>query len=200
MAAVSVFVDDAIRGRLPLVCAKTGEPADLVIRMRQPVGRDQGLGNPLWLLMLLGPPGWLLLLAVSLLSPPPEYLTVRLPETDASYRQEKVLERSRLATFLLGSLAILYGVVLNGLGRPGLFPALWPAIGAASLVAAVALHVMVRRQSVGVSLDASRRWVTLTGVHQRFVWAVQADEAAGRLGSPGPNGPTRARAVSPPPP
>jgi hypothetical protein len=38
VTAVDVFVDDAIRGDLPLVCAKTGEPADLLIRMRQPVG------------------------------------------------------------------------------------------------------------------------------------------------------------------
>ncbi|MGI8809845.1 MAG: hypothetical protein ACR2KK_18785 [Acidimicrobiales bacterium] len=178
MAAVSVFVDDAVRGRLPRVCAKSGEPAELVIQVRQPVGRNQGFGNPLWLLMLLGPPGWLLLLAIAVLSPGPEYLTVRIPETDASYQHQKQLERFRLAAVILGLLAILYGIV-----RPGFFPALWLAIGATLLAAAAALHVMVWRQSIGISLDASRRWVTLSGVHERFVWAVQADEAAGRLNS-----------------
>ena len=54
MAAVSVFVDDAIRGDLPLVCAKTGAPADLLARIRKPVGG--GMGG-LWLLALIGPMG-----------------------------------------------------------------------------------------------------------------------------------------------
>ena len=41
---------------------------------------------------------------------------------------------------------------------------------------------MVHAQRIGVSLDASRRWVTLTGVHPAFVAAVNRDETAGRLG------------------
>ena len=77
MAAVSAFVDDVVRGRLPLVCAKTGEPADLVIRMRQPVG--SGLRSWAWLLVFFGPPGWLALLVVLMVAPAGEYLTVRIP-------------------------------------------------------------------------------------------------------------------------
>ena len=176
MAAVSVFVDDAIRGRLPLICAKTGEPADLVIRIRQPVGNG-GSVLPL-LLLLLGPIGLVVLFLHSIFSPGQEYLTVRIPQTDAAYHREKQLERFRLAAFAVGILAILYGIV-----NPGLFPGLWLFLGAALLVAGITLHVIVYRQAIGVSLDGSRRWVTLSGVHPAFVQAVNADEAAGRLGA-----------------
>ena len=89
-----------------------------------------------------------------------------------------MLERSRLGAFVLGVVTLVYGLIV-----PGLFPALWLLLGAACLVAAVILHVIVYQQSIGVSLDASRRWVTLSGVHPAFVQAVDADEAAGRLGA-----------------
>ena len=69
MAAVTVFVDDAIRGDLPLVCAKTGEPTDLMIRMRQPVGG--GLPAAAWLLLLLGPMGIIILVVLALGWPAP---------------------------------------------------------------------------------------------------------------------------------
>ena len=176
MSAVTVFVDDAVWGRLPMVCAKTGEPADLVIRMRHPVGNG-GSVLPL-LLLLLGPFGLVILFLHSLLSPGQEYLTVRIPQTDAAYKREKMMERLRLAAFLVGMLTLFYG-----LARPGLFPALWVAIGAVLLVAAVTLHLMVYRQAIRVTLDGSRRWVTLSGVHPNFVLAVNADEAVGRLGA-----------------
>lgn len=42
MAAVRVFVDDAILGRLPMVCARTGRPADVVISSTRPVGGGLG--------------------------------------------------------------------------------------------------------------------------------------------------------------
>jgi len=175
MAAVSVFVDDAIRGQLPLVCAKTGEPADLVIRMRRPVGSGTG-ALPL-LLLLLGPIGLVALFLHALLSPGQEHLTVRVPQTSGAYHSEKVLERFRLAAFAAGVATLFYAFV-----RPGMFPLLWFAVGAAFLAAGMALHVIIYLQAIGISLDGSRRWVTLTGVHEKFVWAVQAEEAAGRIG------------------
>ena len=170
MAAVSVFVDDAIRGRLPLVCAKTGEPADLVIRMRQPVGG--GLGGAAVLLVFLGPPGWVALVLVALLSPAREYLTVRIPQTERAYQRERLLERFRLGAFAVGIATLLYGTM-----RPGMFPLLWLALGVSLLVAGLVLHVLVYMQAVDVGLDASRRWVTLTGVHPGFVAAVESHDA-----------------------
>ncbi len=166
MAAVSVFVDDAVRGRLPLVCAKSGEPADLVVRVRHTVGN--GLRGWAWLLVLFGPPGWLALLVVLLLAPADEHLTVRVPHSRAAYDRERLLERLRLAAFGLGLAAALAALA----GR-GMFPLLWLALVAAFFVAAVALHAMISFQAVRVSLDASRRWVTLSGVHPAFVRAVE---------------------------
>lgn len=172
MAAVSVFVDDAIRGDLPLVCAKTGEPTDLIVRMRQPVGG--GLPPAAWLLLLLGPLGIVALVALALAWPGAEHLTVRVPETEASFARERQLERWRLAALGAGVFVPLYGAF-----RGGMFPLLWLALGAAFLTAAAALHVMVWRQSIGVGIDVTRRWVTLTGVHPAFVEAVQRQEATG---------------------
>lgn len=173
MAAVSVFVDDAIRGDLPLVCVKTGEPADLMIRMRHAVGG--GMPALAWLLILLGPPGWLALFVVGLLTSGREYLTVRVPQTQAVYDYEMRLRRFRTAAFLAGVVVLIFG-----LWRPGMFPALWLAAGAALLIAAVILQGMAYLHVVGVSLDASRRWVTLTGVHPNFVAAVNRQEATPR--------------------
>jgi hypothetical protein len=172
MAAVSVFVDDAILGRLPLVCAKTGEPADLLIRIRQPVG---GRLSPLLLLLLvLGPFGIGALLLMALFGPAPEYLTVRVPQTDVAWHHERLLERLRLAAFGAG-VALCLGAIV----RPGILPGLWLACGAVLVVAGASLHVMVLRQQIGVSLDASRRWVTLTGVLPTFVEAVGQRQLAG---------------------
>lgn len=170
MAAVSVFVDDAIRGGLPLVCAKTGEPADLVIRMRQPVGG--GLPPVAWLLLLLGPLGVVGLFVLALAWPGAEYLTVRVPETEASFQRERQLERWRLAALGAGVFLPLLGVL-----GVGMFPLLWLAAGAACFLAAGALTWALWRQSIGVSIDVTRRWVTFTGVHPAFAEAVRRQEA-----------------------
>ena len=169
MAAVSVFVDDAVRGRLPLVCAKTGEPADLVIRMQHPV--RSGVSGWVWLLALLGPPGWLALLVVLMLFSSTEYLTVRIPETEAVYARERSLERFRLGAFLAAPFVALCGLVY-----PGMFPALWFGLAASLLVAGLLLHALVSSEAIRVRLDASRRWVTLSGVHPAFVRAVEEQE------------------------
>lgn len=175
MAVVSVFVDDAVRGRLPLVCAKTGVPADLVIRMQHPVGG--GMSPAAWLLLLLGPVGIVALAVVALLSSGREYLTVRVPQTEAAYGRERSLERFRLVALLAGPALVLVGIV-----NPGMFPALWFGLGAVLLAAALVLHIEISRQEIRVHLDASRRWVTLAGVHPEFVRAVEAQERLTRAG------------------
>ena len=169
MAAVSVFVDDAVRGRLPSICVKTGERTDLIIRVQQPVGG--GLNGAAWLLVFLGPPGWVALFVVMLLSSGQEYLTVRIPQTEAAFDREKSLERFRLAAVGAGIVTLLCALVL-----PGMFPVLWLMLGAAFLIAGAALHLRILRQAVGISLDGSRRWVTFSGVHPAFVQAVHEQE------------------------
>ena len=116
MAAVSVFVDDAIRGRLPLVCAKTGVPTDLVIRMQHRVGGGRSVGT-LVLLLLLGPLGLVILVVLSIVSPGPEYLTVRVPQSSAAYQRERRLERFRLAALVLGPAFLAFAVVRVGMFR-----------------------------------------------------------------------------------
>ena len=62
-----MFVDDAVLGRFPPVCAKTGAPADGWLSVTETVGRSGGVATP-WLLLLLvlGPLGWVALLVIAL--------------------------------------------------------------------------------------------------------------------------------------
>lgn len=173
MAAVTVFVDDAIRGDVPRVCAKTGAPADLLIRMRQPVGG--GIPGWVWFLFFFGPLGIFGLLVAALFSPGTEYLTVRIPETDASFAHERQLERLRLAA--LGAGVVLPFVGIFGVG---MFPMLWLVLCVACFLAAGALTWVLWRQSIGVSIDVTRRWVTLTNVHPAFAEAVTRQGSLGR--------------------
>lgn len=160
-----MFVDDAIRGDLPMVCAKTGEPADFLVRVRQPVGG--GIPGWVWFLFFLGPLGIFGLLVAALLAPGTEYLTVRIPETEASFAHERQLERLRLAALGAGLLVPLYGAF-----QPGMFPLVWLVVTVASFLAAGALTWVLWRQSITVSIDVTRRWVTLANVHPAFAQAV----------------------------
>lgn len=113
-------------------------------------------------------------------------LTVRLPCCDATTRRFSAARRARwfaaLATVVLSVLAL----VSRSHGTSGL----WPYMTSV-LVIAVALGVVetirdtitCRRTTVGLELDASRRWVTLRGVHPGFKSAVQLDEINGRSSS-----------------
>jgi hypothetical protein len=58
------------------------------------------------------------------------------------------------------------------LSTVGMFPMLWLVVGVAFFAAAGVLTLMLWRQSVGVSIDVTRRWVTFTNVHPNFVDAV----------------------------
>jgi MFS family permease len=165
MAAVTVFVDDAIRGDLPMVCAKTGQPADLRVRVRQPVGG--GIPGWVWFLFFLGPLGFFGLLLAALLAPGTEYLTVRIPESEASFQRERQLERWRLAA--LGAGVAFPFLAAFGVG---MFPQLWLLLTVGGFTAAAGLTWVLWRQSVSVSIDVTRRWVTLTNVHASFAEAV----------------------------
>jgi hypothetical protein len=75
-----------------------------------------------------------------------------------------------------------FALFLVGLARPGA-DLTWQALallGAAVLVGSVAAGFVgdrqLRRARVGVDLDASRRWVSLYGVHPAFVSACEQRE------------------------
>ncbi len=168
MATVRVFVDDAVQGRLPQICLKTGQPADLVVQRSLPVG---GLGAA-WLLLLLGPLGFIALVVLAFTNSAGESLTVRLPYLRAAWERERQLRHLRLAAFVMGVV-----LVLMALARPYPSPQLWLALGAAFLVAAFALCAGIYFDQPSVSLDASRRWVTFGSVHPAFAHAVAWQEA-----------------------
>jgi hypothetical protein len=172
MASVEVFVDDAVRGRFPSVCAKTGEPAVGVQRIVQQFG---GLGAA-WLLVFLGPLGWLLLVLIALFHRG-EVLTVRVPMSRAASAVERDLRRARLGAWVVAASAFTSGYVRLG---PVPVP-IWMGMAVAAALVAVVIHVVLPFRQVGVHLDASRRWVTLSGVHPDFVTAVHEWQARNEL-------------------
>jgi hypothetical protein len=172
MSSVSVFVDDAVRGRFPNVCAMTGEPADGVVRIEQ---RSGGVGVG-WLLVFLGPIGWIVL-AVLAATARTEILTVRVPMSAAAAAREPRRNQWRL----IAALASL-GLFTAGLLRVEPIPSVvWLTAAAIAAVAAIGFHIAMRWGQIGVELDASRRWVTLSRVHPAFVAAVTEDIEARHL-------------------
>ena len=181
MAEAVVFVDDAVRGRLPSLCTKDGTPTTDWLRVHEGVGGNGGPGIA-WLLLLAGPLGWLVLLAISVLRDRREVLHVELPYSEAAY-QRMVAARRSLRIFgavaLASTGALAFGVVLRTApvlpGRP-LF-LLLVVVACVGLVMTINASRRLDAASVGVSLDASRRWVTLSGVHPAFAAAAkeQAD-------------------------
>jgi hypothetical protein len=170
MATVEVFVDDAVRGRLPRVCAKTGLSSDGKLRIEQQMG---GLGFA-WLLIFLGPVGWIVLLFCSWSGSGSGVLTVRLPYSDAAVDHEWRLRRIR---FRAAALALLgFGLALAIQSEPATAVVGTATVGLA-LVSLVA-HARLLTVRIGVRLDASHRWVTLTHVHPDFVRAVERVEDA----------------------
>jgi len=80
---VTVFVDDAVLGRFPPVCAATGRPSDGRLTVRHEVARSGRVSAPVLLLLLVvGPVGWIVLLFLALASPDrSEQLAVQVPWT-----------------------------------------------------------------------------------------------------------------------
>lgn len=184
MAQVTVFVDDAVRGTLPGICAKDGTPTADLLTVRDELGDRAGLGVA-WLLLLLGPLGWLGLLIISLArSGRGEVLTVQVPMSDHAYDQLRAarrLRRGAVAVAVAGGLVGLW--ILTSTDRTAGDALQWRTLGLLALAAVVGailtLFVADHRlthASVQVDLDASRRWVTLSRVHPAFVAACQAHE------------------------
>ena len=167
MSSVTVFVDDAVQGHLPYVCAKTGEPADGLQRVEQ----GQGPGPGVFLLLFLGPIGWIVLIA---LSGRTSFLTVRLPVSDAALSFDRGLRRVRMIALLVALGAGVSAVFVRA--EPMLMPPLAVVAGVA-VVVAIIYAIRVSLNTVGIELDASGRWVTLRRVHPNFARAVAARPA-----------------------
>lgn len=173
MAATTVFVDDAVQGNLPPVCAKTGAPTSKRLTIHQDL--TGGLGAA-WVLVFFGPLGWLVLLLVAA-SRRRSTLTVRIPY--ASDRLDTYVRTARRTIHLaLGTGAGLLLVVAAHYGKVFTAPAASMIAGLAVLVvggiAVIVNGTIARRMLVGISLDASGRWVTLRQVHPAFAAACEA--------------------------
>ncbi len=170
MASVTVFVDDAVLGRLPGICAQDGVATTSRFRIVEEIGRSNRLGI-LWLLLLLGPLGWIALLVLAPRSSGEE-LAVEVPYSEAAYDRFVQGRRLRNGAMVGGAVAVIGLLWLTAWAR--LAEAGVLLIFGALVATAVAVLVgewRMRSNLAGVSLDASRRWVTLTNVHPAFASA-----------------------------
>lgn len=176
MSAAQVFIDDAVRGRLPDVCVKAGGSAGgSKLTIRQEIGRSNRLGI-LWLLAFAGPFGWILLLFLAGRDHG-EQLTVTLPWSEAAYEHLRAVKRAR-TQMLIGLFAAAAALLVVGaytqVGALLIAGAVLLVVGA---VAGVVGESRVDKAGVNLDLDASRRWLTIRGVHPDFVEACAAHEA-----------------------
>ncbi|HEX5945054.1 MAG TPA: hypothetical protein VFY82_02200 [Acidimicrobiales bacterium] len=183
--AVRVFVDDAVQGRFPRVCARTGLPSDGWLSVDAIVGRSRSMSTTVIVLLILfgGPLGWIVVLLFSP-SQPTDRLRVELPWTvDTQAEVVALRQRRRLAWIASAAgAAVAFALVLTTVGGAGwtmsgrvvLVTVVVGAIGAAAV--ALATEWQIGRRTVGVDLDASRRWVTLSNVHPNFARAVRAGQ------------------------
>jgi hypothetical protein len=174
MAEVTVFVDDVVIGRLPPVCIKEGIPTADHLTVRD-ASSGPGFGAA-WLLVILGPIGWIVLLYLSLAGK--GGLTGRLPFSEFAYRRLKVAQRMQtvwiVAAIVVGLLASLSLAIFSST-RSAASSAALIALGAATVGALVMLALQtreVRRAEVHLVLDDSHRWVTIKGVHPDFAAAL----------------------------
>jgi hypothetical protein len=191
-ASTVVFVDDAVRGTLPGVCAKTGRPASRFLTIHQDL--TGGLGAA-WVLVFFGPLGWLILALVAA-TRRRSNLTVRIPyaddELEAYVRAARRTMHVAVGTgvVLAAIIAAHFALVLGSSTTVGLLMATVVIGGIAVLVSGV----VARRMLVGVGLDASGRWVTLSRVHPAFAAACRADrQQAGPAVPADPNVPFHPR-------
>ena len=91
MSTVTVFVDDAVQGHLPMVGATDGAPAEGLHRINTSIGGSSGW---LWVLVFFGPIGWLLLILLLAFSGSARQLVVRLPYTHDALRRERSMFRA----------------------------------------------------------------------------------------------------------
>ena len=160
--AARVRVNDALAGRLPAVCCMTGEQADGFA----PIVVPKRLGVA-WLLLLAGPFG-VAVLAVIWTRVRVRYL-VRLPMSNTAFERMHTLQVRRLWCAWLGGLGLIGTLGLLWLPP---FAAVVFVVSLMSLYVALRAHIALPWTFPSSIVDVSGRWITLRGVHPRFVAAV----------------------------
>jgi hypothetical protein len=179
MTTATVFVDDAVQGHLPMVCVRTGEPADGLHRIHTTIGGSSGW---IWLLIFLGPFGWMFLIAALVLSGRSRELLVRLPYSNAALDRERREFRAAVVAgaVMMASVTGMIVALAGSTPRSQVAQTVLYLLIGASVISALATFVMASQYSThrpGIVLDASGRWVNLQGVHANFARAV-ADRSA----------------------
>lgn len=180
MAQARVFVDDAVLGQLPQICAKGGQATASRLRIVHQVGRSP-VPSFLWLLVFAGPVGWVVL-ALLMLRASGEELTVEVPLSDDRYDTFTAARRRRSLIDLAGFAALCgAGLVVATAGISPVSVVLLLLILVCGLLADVRATDRLKSASVGVVLDGSRRWVTLQRVHPAFANACAAQARSHQL-------------------
>jgi hypothetical protein len=169
VATVTIFVDDAVLGRLAPVCVKDGVWTDDRLTFTQDVGGRTGLGVA-WLLLLAGPLGWIGLFVIAATRQNNELLTVTLPYCEAAHLRMRRTQRARSQAMLvlMGALVAAFVSLLFRTTDSRLLALGLATVVAGALIRVIVESVRINKATVRLSLDASRRWVTLSGVHANF--------------------------------
>ena len=163
MTRATVFVDDWVQGTLPRICSVTGAPTADQIRIRTSVDRP----SPLWLVLIIfGPIAWIALLVVHARTNASRLVGV-LPMSDGAYLARR--HKKRLAWVVLLATYVIFGAIVTR----------WVGITLIALTlltGAIAYWVWTRLERPMVSLDASRRWVILDGIHPNLATAIEEQQ------------------------
>jgi len=171
MATVRLRIDDFEDGVLPGICAGSGAPADRNYVVRA-TSRAPGW---VWLALLAGPGGLLLVLLLSAVFR--KSTTGYLPYDDAY--QDRMRSRIRVAgvVAVAGVAAAVAGFALGGSYRGLGFLFFVGGLLAASVGAFLWFNPP---GSVGLTLDSTVRWVELDNASPAFVRAYEDQEARRR--------------------
>lgn len=173
--SATMFVDDFVIGRVPDVCAVTGAPTkDRLVTSTEIDGPSPG-----WLFLLLfSLLGWLILALVLAFSRR-THLQGELPLSESAYTARRRQRRWWYLGLATGMALVVASVFflrnLAQLGGVGVLVGL-----AVVLVAGVGL-ISAFTGMPRITLDGSRRWVTIHRVHPDFAAAVSAQEERRRL-------------------
>lgn len=174
-----VPVDDFVVGDLPMVCARTGRPADGLVGVES----DEGVFQAWWLLLLLlGPVGVVAIVLLWALARRPGRVGGSVPMT-----HHALAEQNRAIGWVNWAWAVPIAGLVAGVAvlfAPAEYldwlPVDHETIGFALLLVALVggfvamglLSVIAGRRRVGVLLDGSGRWVEIRNVHADFARAV----------------------------
>lgn len=171
--AAVVFVDDYVRGTLPEVSVVSGVRCTSVASMSTPVER---LNAAWFLLIFAGPIGWIAI-ALASFSTNRSTLAGNLPITKEEFKAVQSASREGRAIAIAGLTIGVLDILANAYGDiPGAIDVLALLAAFGFIIFGAVQYARAEATWPEVRLDASRRWVTLVGVHPSFAAACEAME------------------------